>query len=110
MSIILKRIKNLGILRPPKPIVLLPDRCDRNKICEFHQDHGHTTNECMTLKGWIHALIRNNLLMEYLAEKEDQEKEKNKLSSSARDRVRVIAAIHKGTDQQNSSSDVLYSR
>ena len=51
LSTVLENVKNLGVLRSPRPIKMLLDKRNRNKLCDFHQDHDHTTDECLTLKG-----------------------------------------------------------
>ena len=60
LSTILRKEKSLGVLRAPRPIKMSPDKHDRNKFCDFHQDHGHTTNECLTLKRQRAILIKKD--------------------------------------------------
>ena len=76
MGKIFRIINNLGILRPLRQILMSADRKDKTRIYDFHNDHGHTTNECMILKGKIYDLIRNNHLLEFITKESDEEKEK----------------------------------
>ncbi|GFZ21446.1 hypothetical protein Acr_29g0006080 [Actinidia rufa] len=39
----------------------------RNKYCEFHQDHGHNTEDCFQLKEQIAELIKKGYLRKYVA-------------------------------------------
>ena len=60
LSTILGKVKNLGVLRLPRPIKISLDKRDRNKLCDFHQDYGHTTDECLTLKRQIAMLLKKD--------------------------------------------------
>ena len=60
LSAILRKVKILGVLRPLRPIKMSPDKRGMNKFCDLHQDHGHTTDECITLKGQISTLIKKD--------------------------------------------------
>ncbi|XP_022897808.1 uncharacterized protein LOC111411516 [Olea europaea var. sylvestris] len=44
-----------------------PDTRDRSKYCEFHRDHGHTTEDCHALQREIEALIKRGFLKNYIA-------------------------------------------
>ncbi|KAL0313201.1 UNVERIFIED_CONTAM: Transposon Ty3-G Gag-Pol polyprotein [Sesamum radiatum] len=43
-----------------------PQRPKSNKFCRFHNDYGHTTEECRHLKNEIERLIQNGYLQEYV--------------------------------------------
>ena len=61
LSTILRKVKSCRVLRAPdRSIRMSPEKRKRNKFYDFHQDHGHTTNECITLKGQIILLIEKN--------------------------------------------------
>ncbi|XP_022850727.1 uncharacterized protein LOC111372583 [Olea europaea var. sylvestris] len=57
-SNILMEIKDLKELKWPPRMRSLPESRDRIKYCDFHGDHGHTTEGCLALKQQIEALIR----------------------------------------------------
>ncbi|GKC69170.1 reverse transcriptase domain-containing protein [Tanacetum coccineum] len=42
--------------KPPPPMVTPTDKRSSNKFCEFHNDKGHSTDECMQLKKRIEEL------------------------------------------------------
>ena len=75
LSTILRKIKSLGVLKPPRPIKISPEQRDKNKFYDFHQEHGHTTDECLTLKGKIAMLIKNDQLLEFLENDEECKRE-----------------------------------
>ena len=91
LSTILRKVKSLRVLRPSRPIKMSPDKYYRNKFCDFHQDHGHTTNECLTLKGQFDMLLKKGQLLEFLEKDGDHRREDARPSSiRGRDKVRII--------------------
>ncbi|XP_061367567.1 uncharacterized protein LOC133310620 [Gastrolobium bilobum] len=65
---ILKEVFQTGYVRvnrpPPMPQGV---QRDETKFCEFHNDKGHTTDECFALKNTIEALIREGKLHEFIS-------------------------------------------
>ena len=111
LSTILRKANSLGVLRLLRPIKILLDKRDRNKFCDFHQDHGHTTDECLALKGQIAMLIKKDQLLEFLEKDRDHKREEIRPSSSGgRDKVCIINTIRVRTDHRNSSGYGLSSR
>ena len=85
LSSILRKVKSLRVLRPPRPIKMSPDKHDRNKFCDFHQDHGYTTDECLTLKGQIAMLIKKDQLLQFLEKDGDHRRDETRPNSSGED-------------------------
>ncbi|XP_056686025.1 uncharacterized protein [Spinacia oleracea] len=54
---------------------------NKNKWCEFHDDFGHTTEECNSLKDNIEDLIRRGYLKQYLLDRRTEREEKEKATS-----------------------------
>ena len=77
LSTILWKMKSLGILRPPKPIRIPPEKRDREKFYEFHQDHRHITDECLTLKGHIAMMLKKDQLFEFLEKDTNRKREES---------------------------------
>nr|GEY60689.1 reverse transcriptase domain-containing protein [Tanacetum cinerariifolium] len=44
--------------QPPPPMVTPVEKRNGNKFCDFHNDKGHSTDECMQLKNQIEELVR----------------------------------------------------
>ncbi|XP_017431985.1 uncharacterized protein LOC108339357 [Vigna angularis] len=49
-----------------------PKNVDEGKHCQYHQNLGHTTEECVTLKDKIEPLIRAGHLRKYVKEERSQ--------------------------------------
>ena len=47
---VLMQIKDDLSLKWPEKMKGDPNKCNRNKYCRFHRDHGHDTDECFNLK------------------------------------------------------------
>ena len=58
-------IRDKGLLRKPIPIKAPADRRNRFKYCDFHEDVGHNTSECYSLRNQIEGLVRGGLLAEF---------------------------------------------
>ncbi|GJY88818.1 reverse transcriptase domain-containing protein [Tanacetum coccineum] len=46
-----------GKFKPPPPMVTPAEKRSSNKFCDFHNDKGHSTDECMQLKKQIKELL-----------------------------------------------------
>ncbi|XP_059441740.1 uncharacterized protein LOC132174044 [Corylus avellana] len=46
---------------------------DRMKFCEYHNDHRHLTEDCITLRQEIETFIRNGRLVRFLAEERNRD-------------------------------------
>ncbi|XP_065617837.1 uncharacterized protein LOC136062570 [Quercus suber] len=49
---VLEKVKNESFFKWPNKMAGNPDRRNRNLYCQYHQDHGHTTEDCRNL--WVH--------------------------------------------------------
>ncbi|GKC89658.1 hypothetical protein Tco_1150307 [Tanacetum coccineum] len=47
-----------GKFKPPPPMVTPVEKRSSNKFYDFHNDKGHSTDECMQLKKQIEELVR----------------------------------------------------
>ena len=65
---LLPLIRDLPDFKRPFPIRADPEHRNRSLRCEFHQDHGHETNNCRSLKFLVEKLIRAGHLRRYILE------------------------------------------
>ncbi|GJV37301.1 reverse transcriptase domain-containing protein [Tanacetum coccineum] len=64
--------------KPPPPMVTPADKRSSNKFCEFHNDKGQNTDECMQLKKQIEELVKAGKLSHFIKEiRQDKDKQKN---------------------------------
>nr|GEU92112.1 reverse transcriptase domain-containing protein [Tanacetum cinerariifolium] len=54
--------------QPPPPMVTPVEKRNGNKFCDFHNDKGHSTDECMQLKKQIEELVRAEKLSHLIKE------------------------------------------
>ncbi|KAL0405545.1 UNVERIFIED_CONTAM: hypothetical protein Slati_3868400 [Sesamum latifolium] len=62
----LMAVEGKGLLTRPRSWKEGPQRPQSDKFFHFHNDYGHTTEECRHLKNKIERLIQNGYLQEYV--------------------------------------------
>ncbi|KAL0430899.1 UNVERIFIED_CONTAM: hypothetical protein Sradi_0715900 [Sesamum radiatum] len=62
----LMAVKEKCLIKRPRSWRDTPQRPKSYKFCCFHNDYGHTTEECRYLKNKIERLIQNGYLQEYV--------------------------------------------
>ncbi|GKV04527.1 hypothetical protein SLEP1_g16680 [Rubroshorea leprosula] len=65
-SQIFMQIKNKMDLRRPGPMRTAAATRDHTRYCDFHQDHGHTTEQCNSLRSKLESLAQKGMLNEYI--------------------------------------------
>ncbi|XP_022873009.1 uncharacterized protein LOC111391959 [Olea europaea var. sylvestris] len=65
-SNILMEIKDMKEFKWPPRLRSPLETRNKNKYCDYHRDHGHTTEDCITLQREIEALIKRGFLKEYI--------------------------------------------
>ena len=63
---------DLAFRWPPK-MKTDPFKRDHSKFCEYHGDHGHSTEDCMVLRREIEVFVRNGKLLRFLARERGRE-------------------------------------
>ncbi|XP_008238327.1 PREDICTED: uncharacterized protein LOC103336975 [Prunus mume] len=66
---------NLAIFRTPPTISKSIEKRDMNKMCAHHNDFGHTTDECRSLRYQVEAMLRKGMLSQYRVESENRTSE-----------------------------------
>ncbi|KAK2999841.1 hypothetical protein RJ639_023777 [Escallonia herrerae] len=89
-SQILHEIKDKEKLERPEKMRSAPSQRDRNLWCHYHNDHGHTTDKCESLKRAIEALIKRGHLRGYV-NRRNEKRETTPLAG--RDEVRENAGV-----------------
>ena len=54
---VLEKIKNKPYFKWPTKMIGEPDRRNQNRYCQYHQDHGHTTEDCRDLWNHLDQLV-----------------------------------------------------
>ncbi|XP_023924005.1 uncharacterized protein LOC112035405 [Quercus suber] len=80
---VLEKIKNESFFKWPNKIVRNPARRNHNLYCQYHQDHGHTTEECRSLWDHLNHLVHEGKLKQLLHHSNGQGGQAN--SESRRD-------------------------
>ena len=73
-------IKGDSAFRWPPKMRTDPFKRDHSRFCEYHGDHGHSTEDCMVLRREIEVFVRNRKLLRFLAQERGQEANQQGLS------------------------------
>nr|GEY40627.1 reverse transcriptase domain-containing protein [Tanacetum cinerariifolium] len=81
--------------QPPRPMVTPVEKRNGNKFCDFHNDKGHSTDECMQLKKQIEELVRAGKLSHLIKEiKQGREQPKTgRKETAAKDKPTTIYMV-----------------
>ncbi|GJS36829.1 reverse transcriptase domain-containing protein [Tanacetum coccineum] len=87
-----------GKFKTPPPMTTPVEKRNNNKLCEFHREVGHNTNECMHLRRQIEELIKNGKLSHVIKELKqgsgkDQPKAAKKGETSGKDKPLAILMV-----------------
>ncbi|GKA45292.1 reverse transcriptase domain-containing protein [Tanacetum coccineum] len=98
-----------GKFKPPPPMVTPVEKRSSNKFCDFHNDKGHNTDECMQLKKQIEELVRAGKLSHLIKEiKQGRDQTKvGKKEAPAKDKSLAIYMVqpwHRMTRQKVTQS------
>ncbi|CAL2260378.1 unnamed protein product [Prunus armeniaca] len=64
---ILAQVNNMLWLKKPSPLKGNPAKKDTSRYCEFHEGHGHYTNDCFAWKKHLEELVRDGHYTEFIA-------------------------------------------
>ena len=54
---VLEKVKNESFFKWPNKMVGNPEKRNRNLYCQYHRDHGHTTEDCRSLWDHLDQLV-----------------------------------------------------
>ena len=63
---VLEKIKNESFFKWPNKMMGNPEKRNRNLYCQYHRDHGHTTEDCRSLWDHLDQLVREGKLKQLL--------------------------------------------
>ena len=66
MHQVLEKIKNEPFFKRPNKMMGNPEKRNHNLYCQYHQDHGHTTEDCRSLWDHLDQLVREGKLKQLL--------------------------------------------
>ena len=63
---VLDKVKNETFFKWPNKMVGNPEKRNHNLYCQYHRDHGHTTEDCRSLWDHLEQLVREGKLIQLL--------------------------------------------
>ena len=63
---VLEKVKNELFFKWLNKMAEDPVNCNQNLYCQYHQDHGHTTEDCRNLWDHLEQLVREGKLKHLL--------------------------------------------
>ncbi|XP_074355835.1 uncharacterized protein LOC141695492 [Apium graveolens] len=84
---ILREVKGKPFYYPPKALLAPLENRARDKHCGYHEDHGHTTEYCFSLKMFIEDHIKKGNMNQYLQRRSN---DKDRAPGSGKNVVNVV--------------------
>ena len=72
MHQVLEKIKNEPYFKWPNKMGGNPIKCNQNLHCQYHQERGHTIEDCRTLWNHLEQLVRDGKLKQFLQQPNGQ--------------------------------------
>ena len=66
MHQVLEKVKNESFFKWPNKMIGNPEKRNCNLYCQYHRDHGHTTEDCRSLWDHLDQLVREGKLKQLL--------------------------------------------
>ena len=66
MHQVLEKVKNESFFKWPNKMMGNPEKLNRNLYCQYHRDHGHSTEDCRSLWDHLDQLVREGKLKQLL--------------------------------------------
>nr|XP_023890092.1 uncharacterized protein LOC112002167 [Quercus suber] len=63
---VLEKIKNEPYFRWPGKMSGHPEKCNQDRYCQYHQDHGHAMEDCRNLWNYLDQLVQEGRLKHLL--------------------------------------------
>ena len=63
---VLEKVKHESFFKWPNKMVGNPEKRNHNLYCQYHRDHGHTTEDCRSLWDHLEQLVREGKLIQLL--------------------------------------------
>ena len=74
---VLEKIRNEPFFKWPNGMAGDPTKCNRNLYCQYHQEPGHTTEDCRNLKNHLDQLVRGGKLSHLLHHSSSRQEQTN---------------------------------
>ncbi|XP_059663783.1 uncharacterized protein LOC132309496 [Cornus florida] len=94
----------------PQPIKQPLEQRDKSKHCAYHQDYGHSTNDCRSLRRQVENMIARGELADYLMTKEYAKPREVYPYKVEGTQVKVIHVIHSRSENDQEFEGVYRSR
>ncbi|KAL0458379.1 UNVERIFIED_CONTAM: hypothetical protein Slati_0465100 [Sesamum latifolium] len=87
-------VEGKGLLTRPRSWKDSSQRPKSDRFCRFHNDYGHTTEECRHLKNKIERLIQNGYLQEYVCWEKARKSGRIKIKKETKQKKQRLSAAN----------------
>ncbi|XP_074347888.1 uncharacterized protein LOC141686735 [Apium graveolens] len=101
---ILKEVKDKPFYYPLKPIQTPPESRPYNRQCDYHETHGHKTENCLSLKYFIEDQVNKGNMNKYLVRDNNNNNDNNRGEAQKRGK-NVVNVVLGGSHSPSRSPD-----